>query len=535
MLGYIPIPHVTRQDVPDLANIISSPITGYISAKKDYQEILKQQLANKLTQQYGAQQAQADIKSKLAQALSFQGSAAQSQAEAAKTRFLIEHPNYINPQGTIVGRLLSKGAFANNNAPQTSQNEGTQPDQNYSTNNQPSSQQNNISPLAPGTPSTTNPYAPGTPFDKYATGSAQLVQNEYDNGTKSSEDLTTQQQIGANQYHHAKAKSNLKEMDASHITTAKDLNNEHYADDNQISYDYAAPAINYGDELTQALAVKAGFPQQTIKQAATQEQLKSVFDTNLGLATDMVKSASGKVDANSDLLTNINIADKAYDNILGAKGGYLGYFPAFGDPNVRDFDNSIGYIVGNQAQILRNGTNTTNADVKFVQGTKLDRTSPEETKNRFINVYKGAALRDQEWREVANYIKNRHINPELGYEAYLQYVKHRPIVNQHENEYFLNNAYANSWRDYFTREALNAIAQGNDYTPSNQKELEGENISVKEISHLAKGARKPIGEIMRMIESGWSSVPTNLVPHLSKNMVIELNRQMLHSEHVYGY
>lgn len=204
------------------------------------------------------------------------------------------------------------------------------------------------------------------------------------------------------------------------------------------------------------------------------------------LYSNRLKDIPASNESARKILENVNLFDQSYDEITQAKGSVLGrLLPSYSNAAALN-DRVSQALVNDGARMLQQG-HITNTDFALVQkGMKLGRELPEETKETISNVMKGGAIRKLEENAAVAFGHQNKLPNDLIDRAFALYQQQRPAKNQNKGERYLNSAYLNTWKDYFTPEALDSIQKTGTYTPPNQEQLNKLNPTIKDVESAAK-------------------------------------------------
>jgi hypothetical protein len=262
--------------------------------------------------------------------------------------------------------------------------------------------------------------------------------------------------------------------------------------DNQIYAGNAPPSTNTTGMSPLASAyIQRKYPDPNFE--FNQNKAVEDYKSNNSAIMELQKEYAKESTAAQQLVPTYNKLENLYNNITTAKGRLGGKFPAF-SPEASEFDKLIQEVVNANAKLLGGGR-VFGYDFTASSGAKASRDLPEDAFIGLTTFGKSKAedaLEHQAFLSAGGAPQRNGLPVRSGLleQAWNNYKLHRPSMNFEPGEFYVNNAYQNTWKDYLTPEALRSIAETGDYLPLNQNALKSMNIKARDIGTFHSALKK---------------------------------------------
>ena len=448
--SWFPMP--TLQQGSPLGGVLSDAISKRLAmanaqlaeAKVPFASQLEQALASKSQQEaqwYGP---------KIRSDIGLQGAqAGLAGSEAAKNRFLVANPEFYSPEGMLIHRALQQQGNGNNPVQLSTSLNDTLSQNAPPAEVRPSSPLSDsirqlISPPASTgmTPARGNGQGGMTPWNPQAEGNAQAPQE------------TVQQQ---QQYDPNALAFNPPQLPSP--TGNQQLDNMYW---NKYGMN---PVIKQQLDLSTDLA---------------KQYNKQNLDRNVQLGVQAQAANDSSIQANS-FLDALNDVNSLMTGPLGSRS------PAFTDASQR-MDNASANMVSAASRMFQNAGHITDSDITLQSMAKTGRNLNPDVA---FDVAQGLLAKNSRIKEQQQFYSigtSRHLRPDIMDALWNRYETERQYFNP--NTHMPNDSYRGSFMDYLTPAAVNAITQGREYTPPNQKYLDQQNWTKDNLSQAKSWARK---------------------------------------------
>ena len=350
-------------------------------------------------------------------------------SEAVKNQFLVNHPEYINPDAALLFGRPGENNQSNGNGMQ----QGGSPQQAMGSPNiagaSPTDQQN-IDQMKPG--------------QSYVIGSGQSP-NEQGQSTKQGQQPQQQQSGGQNQMPNAE------------------------------QYDPAAFAFNMpklpttgNQQRDAALYKRYGLsPEQQTKLDLAKE-LGSAYQTEMIKKTnefsDQAQIANqSTIDAHKFL--------NALEHVNTLQTGHFGGLTPGITDATQNMDNAGHNLVQSSTLLFKNGQAIHGGDITLNQLSKPNR---RQNPSVSFDLAQGIIAKNDRIKERQQFYSTgmlMHLSPPVLDSLWNKYETERPYMDSDTK--MPNDSYKGTWKDYLTPQSVNAFVRGEDYTPPNQRVLQG--------------------------------------------------------------
>ena len=368
-------------------------------------------------------------------------------SEAKKNRFLVENPQYLSPEGMLITKAIEQQAQAAQQQAQMQQQQLQQSQQ--QANAAPNMNLGNM-----GTPGAANNIGMGGGANTQAGVANSLQQIK---ATPGQVPQPQGQQYSPAQYSPDALAFNAPNMPSP--TGNPGLDTLYYKKFGM------SPVVQVQLDLAKAQADKY-----------QSENVERNKDFN-----------SQSVFANESTLNAHKFLD-ALDRSSSLERGYLGgKSPAVTDA-AQEMD-TYGANMAAAATKLFQGTNAVHAaDIELQQMAKPSR---KQNADVSFDLAQGVIAKNDRMKERQQFYAfgtQLGIRPEVMDSMWNKYETERPYLNTDTK--MPNDAFKGTWKDYLNPEAVNAYAQGKDYSQPDQKNLENANFNKDDLKNIKSWARK---------------------------------------------
>lgn len=450
-------PMFTPEQINPYANALQKLLSGYTGtvqaayAKPNAeQELQKAIIANKLSQQqyqWNPKIWQSEIGLRGAQSGLAGAQAGLAGAETEKTRFLTQHPQYINSDAFLISKALE-------NANQTQSNvQQIQPSPGYQLS---STDKQGISNLQPG--------------QSYILGAGGTAPNiNIENAHQAAETPTTLQQTVA-----------PKGEQLSQPTQATQY------DTNALSYNPPQLPSPTGNSALDSYYYKrfgiSPVYQSQLELAQQQAgKYQDVFNNKLGdLNNQSVFAGQSTADANKflDALDRVNTLQTGF---------YLGRSPALTDAR-QEMDSAGANMVSSAAKLFQEGRAVHAADIEL---QNMAKPSSRQNSDVAFDLAQGIIAKNDRLKETQQFYalgRQLGLKPEILDSMFSKYQTDRPYIDPQTK--MPNDAYKGTWKDYLSPQAINSFLAGRDYVPPSQSMLNGMNWTKRDLTDVKDWAKK---------------------------------------------
>lgn len=237
-------------------------------------------------------------------------------------------------------------------------------------------------------------------------------------------------------------------------------------------YNFGLPNFNYDNDpmANNVLMNKFGIPEPS------KTQLKMQLDNYNNDFIANKQLAAGAYQTQQDLGELMG----AYDNAKWFEKGFFGGKTPAITANAQLIDAAKNKLVQDLAGVFQQGHITNNA-LDTVAASKILRSHNPDAVEGLAGGIQALTERSQEWTNFERKAYSMKIPYEKTLSLWNRYQNQRPLYNSTDN--ITNQKFRNTSDDYLTPEAVN---NPDKYTPSNQKELEKNTVTQKEIDDYAK-------------------------------------------------
>jgi len=144
------------------------------------------------------------------------------------------------------------------------------------------------------------------------------------------------------------------------------------------------------------------------------------------------------------------------------KGGALGMLPSHFSSAAQTADNASQNMAGLVAKMIAGGR-VTNYEMQYVANMKPNRGMNPEAAREVSDFLKQKSIRMQEEAPFLNAARQQGIDVQTAQALWNSYNNQRPVYDFDQNK--PNTQFQNSWKDYLTPQAVQAVKNGQGYVP----------------------------------------------------------------------
>lgn len=204
------------------------------------------------------------------------------------------------------------------------------------------------------------------------------------------------------------------------------------------------------------------------------------IERNKEFSHDATFANQASIDSNKFL----DALDRVNDIETGKVGGNL---PALSDA-AQEMDAASNNVAASATQLFKEGNAIHKSDIELQQLSKANR---QQNKDVSFDLAHGVIAKTDRMKERQQFYSRGTqlgLRSELLDSLWNKYETDRPYIDSITK--MPNDAYKGTWQDYLKPNAVNAFLEGKDYTPSNQKILNGMNWTRDNLSDVKKWAYK---------------------------------------------